>query len=116
MKFKYADNSKNFFDALLERYKVNLGKPDAYRGDPFHIVIAWKWHFTDEDGNRISLILQHNTRDDEEKQGNVVKMTMWNLMLEEDRCFKQKHPENDNPPTFIFTDPDSVNWKPLIPR
>jgi hypothetical protein len=116
LKFKYADNSKKFFDELLERYKVNLGKPDEWRGDPFHIVIAWKWSFTDRHGNDISLILQHNTRDEEEKQGNAVKMTMWNLMLEEDRCFEQKYPETTAPPNFKFKNPDSVDWKPLIPR
>ena len=116
IKFKYADDSKRFFDALLERYKANLGKPDEWRGDPFHIVIAWKWQFTDKDGNRISIILQHNTRDEEEKQGTSVKMTMWNLMLEEDRCFEKKHPETTEPPEFTFNNPDIVNWIPLIPR
>jgi hypothetical protein len=117
LKFKYADNSKKFFDELLERYKANIGKPDEWRGDPFHIMIAWKWSFTDHDGNDISLILQHTTRDEEEKQGNAVKMTMWNLMLEEDHCFQQKHPEKTKgQPNFTFKDPDSVNWKLLIPR
>jgi hypothetical protein len=117
LEFKYADDSRRFFDELLKRYKTNLGNPDEWRGDPFHIVIAWKWSFTDKDGNRISLILQHNIRDEEERQGTVAKMTMWNLMLEEDRCFEQKRAENDGPPTtFTFKDPDSVNWKPLIPR
>ena len=116
LKFKYADNSKRFFDELLQRYRAKVGKPDEWRGDPFHIVIAWKWRFTDKDNNRISLILQHNTRDEEEKQGTVVKMTMWNLMLEEDRCFAKKHPETAVLPTFKFEDPDSVNWGHLIPR
>lgn len=116
LKFKYADNSKRFFDELLRRYRAQLGKPDEWRGDPFHIVIAWKWRFTDKDNNRISLVLQHNTRDEEEKQGTAVKMTMWNLMLEEDRCFEKKLPEATSPPNFKFTDPDSIDWGPLIPR
>jgi len=116
LKFKYADSSKKFFDALLKRFEMNLGQPDKWRGDPFHIVIAWKWKFADKDGNRISIILQHNTRDEEEKQGNSVKMTMWNLMLEEDRCFEKEHPETGIPPSFTFNNPDSVNWIPLIPR
>jgi hypothetical protein len=116
LKFKYAENSKRFFDELLTRFKANLGKPDEWRGDPFHIVIAWKWHFTDKDGNQISLILRHNTRDEEEKQGNAVKMTMWNLMHAEDRCFQQKHLGTVAAPDFTFNDPASVNWKPLIPR
>lgn len=116
LKFKYADSSQRFFEELLQRYREKLGKPDEWRGDPFHIVVAWKWRFTDKDNNRISLILQHNTRDEEEKQGTAVKMTMWNLMLEEDRCFEKKHPETALPPNFTFTDPKSVNWEPLIPR
>jgi hypothetical protein len=116
LKFKYADNSKRFFDELLKRYKTNLGQPTEWRGDPFHIVIAWKWHFTDKDGNQISLILQHNIRDEEEKQGNAVKMTMWNLINDEQRCFEKKYPDATGPPRFTFSDPDSVNWKPLIPR
>jgi len=116
LKFKYADKSKRFYDELLKRYKANLGKPDEWRGDSFHIVIAWKWSFTDKAGNNISLILQHNTRDEEEKQGTAVKMTMWNLMLDEDRCFAQKHPEISGPPNFIFKAPADVDWKPLIPR
>jgi len=113
---RYADSSKQFFGELLARYKVNFGEPDEWRGDPFHIVIAWKWHFTDKDGNQISLILQHNTRDEEKKQGNAVKITMWNLLLKEDRCFQQKHPKTVAEPDFTFNDPASVNWKPLIPR
>jgi hypothetical protein len=116
LKFKYADNSKRFFEELLKRYKANLGKPDQWKGDPFHIVIAWKWSFTDKDGNNISLILQHNTRDEEAKQGTAVKMTMWNLILDEDRCFERKHPELAEPPNFEFKNPADVNWKPLIPR
>lgn len=116
LKFKYADNSRKFFEELLERYKAHLGKPDEWRGDPFHIVIAWKWRFTDKDGNNISLILQHNTQDEEEKQGTAVKMTMWNMMLEEERCFEKKHPEDAGAPSFTFENPDSVDWKPLIPR
>jgi hypothetical protein len=116
LKFKYADSSKRFFDELLKRYKINLGQPDKWRGDPFHIVIAWKWRFTDNDGNRISIILQHNTRDEEEKQGNFVKMTMWNLMLKEEQCFAKQHPEETEPPEFTFKNPDIVNWIPLIPK
>ncbi len=32
LKFKYADDSKRFFDELLKRYKANLGEPDEWRG------------------------------------------------------------------------------------
>ena len=116
LKFKYADNSKALFDELLERYEAHLGKPDGCRGDPFHIVIAWKWSFTDSGGTHISLILQHNIRDEEVKAGNAVKMTKRNLMFEEERCFEKNQSGRTGPPEFTFRDLDSVNWKPLIPR
>ena len=92
-KFKYADSSKKFYNDLLKRFKKRFGEPHEWRGDPFHIVLAWKWSFTDKDKNRISLILQHNTRDQEEKQGNTIKMTMWNLIDKETFCYEKKRAE-----------------------
>ena len=94
LKFKYADSSKEFYDKLLVRFKQRFGKPDKRRGDPFGIVIVWKWSFVDEKGNDISLILQHNLKDEEEKKGNSVKLTMWNLMQAESRCVERKTAES----------------------
>jgi hypothetical protein len=118
MKFKYADASKEFYDALLKRFIGRFGEPDEYRGDPFHIVIAWKWSFMDADENDISLILQHNIRDEEEKQGNSVKMTMWNLMNAEQRCFEKKHTETAESKSaeFKFDKDDVIDWKGFVPR
>lgn len=90
LKFKYSDSSKEFYDKLLVRFQQRFGKPDKWRGDPFGIVIVWKWSFVDENGNDISLVLQHNLKDEEEKKGNSVKLTMWNLMQAESRCFDLK--------------------------
>jgi hypothetical protein len=118
VKFKYADPSKEFYDALLNRFKRRFGDPDEYRGDPFHIVVAWKWSFMDANDNDISLILQHNTRDEEEKKGNTVKMTMWNLLTAELRCFENKHPEpaGSKSADFQFDENDSINWERFIPH
>ncbi len=52
IKLKYEDSSKDFFENLLKQIKKKYGEPDEYRGDPFHILIAWKWSFIDKDGNR----------------------------------------------------------------
>jgi hypothetical protein len=93
LKFKYADSSKEFYDKLLVRFKQRFGNPDKRRGDPFGIVIVWKWSFVDEKGNEISLVLQHNLKDEEEKKGNSVKLTMWNLMQAESRCVERKTTE-----------------------
>ena len=66
IKLKYADSSKKFYKKLLKRFKQRFGEPDEYRGDPFKIVDAWKWSFTNQQNQSISLTLQHNTKDEEE--------------------------------------------------
>jgi hypothetical protein len=118
IKFKYADSSKTFYNALLKRFKTRFGEPDEYRGDPFHIVVAWKWSFMDENNNDISLILQHNTRDEEEKQGNSIKMTMWNLMKAELRCFEETRPNvaGSDRADVKFEQTESIDWGRFIPR
>ncbi|MBW2030568.1 MAG: hypothetical protein JRH06_13475 [Deltaproteobacteria bacterium] len=97
IKLKYADSSKDFYKKLLKILKERFGEPSEWRGDPFHVVIAWKWSFVDEEKNRISLTLQHNTKDEEEKIGNSVKITMTNLLEDELRCYREKHPEYKSP-------------------
>lgn len=86
IKMKYDDSSKAFFQDLLKQFKKRFGEPTEYRGDPFHIFVAWKWSFIDPDNNRISLTLQHNTLDSEEKRGTAVKLKMTNLIDAVIRC------------------------------
>jgi len=93
IKLKYADSSKKFYNKLLERFKQRYGEPDEWRGDPFHVVIAWKWSFIDSDRNPISMILQHNTLDGEEKKGNALKMTLTDLIHQEHLCHEKKYPQ-----------------------
>jgi hypothetical protein len=90
VKLKYADGSTEFFERLLESFKRRFGDPHEYQGDAFRIFISWKWSFTDRGGNRISLTLQHNQRDEDEKIGNAVKLTLVNRFEEEQRCFEQR--------------------------
>jgi hypothetical protein len=118
IEFKYADYSREFYEALLNRFKKRFGKPDEWRGDPFHIVAGWKWHFIDKNNNDISLIFKHNTRDEKEKRGNYVKMTMWNLMEEEKRCFEKTHtaPSKADNKDFNYRDPGAVDWEQFLPR
>jgi len=114
LRMKYADSSKKFYDELLKRFKQRFGEPSEWRGDPFHIVISWKWSFVDDQKNRISMILEHNKRDEAETVGNTVKLTMWNLIEEERNCEKEKFPETDEEPTKKEKGPP--NWDLLIPR
>ena len=86
IKLKYKDDSKKFFDKLKKLITKRFGESDEYRGDPFHIVIAWKWSFVNEQNQKISLTLQHNSRDEEEKMGNSIKLSMTSLISEERKC------------------------------
>lgn len=89
IKLKYEDGSLELFEELLRRFKKNYGDPAEYTGDPFRVFISWKWSFTDGGGNRISLTLQHNAQDEDEKMGNAVKLTLHNRLDEDTRCFKE---------------------------
>ena len=119
IKLKYTDSSKKFFENLLEQIKKKYGEPDVYSGDPFHIFISWKWSFIDKDDNRVSLTLQHNIQDANEKMGNAVKLTMTNLIEEDQRCYKLKaldHREKFRRPDWKVIDPGLTGWDLYLPR
>jgi hypothetical protein len=90
IKLKYATSNRRFFEELLTRYKERLGDPDEWRGDPFQVIIAWKWSFKDVKNHQISLILQHSM-DEDQKLGNSVKLTDMTLLDEERACYEKKH-------------------------
>jgi hypothetical protein len=113
IEFKYADGSKKFFDSLLNNCKKKFGAPNEYKGDSFQVFIAWKWIFFDENNNRITLKIQHNTRDEEQRLGNVIKMTMTNLVDEERACWRKKYkPESKGP----GSSKEAPDWSTLLPR
>ena len=117
IKLKYSDDTKAFYQNLKKRIEYRFGKSDEYRGDPFHIVIGWKWSFTDKDNNTIGLILQHNTRDEEEKMGNSIKLTMTNLLESDWECHKNKSPAeqaagNMSEPQEL----EQTGWDLFVPR
>jgi hypothetical protein len=117
IKLKYSDSSRQFYNKLLDRYKKRFGKPDRWRGDPFHVLVAWKWSFTDKDGNRISMILQHNMEDETKKIGNAVKLSMLNFEEEEIQCFEKKESELRVPQMDRESKAGAEsNWDLLIPR
>jgi hypothetical protein len=90
VKLKYTDTSKKFYEQVLKKIKARFGDPVEYRGDPFHIVVGWKWSFVDDKNQRISLNLQHNRGDQDAKQGNSIKMTMTSLIEKDKTCYKEK--------------------------
>ena len=119
IKLKYADSSKKFYNFLLKRFKVRFGKPTEWRGDSFHVLTAWKWSFSDQENNRISMTLQNNTKDEEQKVGNSLKLTMTNLFEEERTCFERKErkaQEKPRKPNQGKGSQDPEYWDRFIPR
>jgi hypothetical protein len=119
IKLKYQDLSKTFFKNLLKGIKKKYGDPDEYRGDPFQILIAWKWSFTDDEDNHISLTLQHNTLDAEEKKGNAIKLAMTSLIEKDIDCHKRKaldHREKFRQRDWKVIDPGLSGWDLYVPR
>jgi hypothetical protein len=89
IKLKYKDQSESFYRTLLDEYKKQLGKPDKFTGDPFGILKSWKWHFTDENGERVSISFQYNQKNFDESMGSVVKMSLPQRIEQERACFNQ---------------------------
>lgn len=117
IRLKYMDFSKTFFEELLDKFKARFGRDPEWKGDPFNVVIAWKWRFVDKDGNHISLILQHNVLNEEEKLGNVVKLSMRNLIDAEKVCFEKKHPRRGaGSAEKKKIERDQEFWQHCIPR
>ncbi|MGD9175466.1 MAG: hypothetical protein PVF29_14990 [Desulfobacterales bacterium] len=119
IKLKYADSSKKFYKDLLKRFKQRFGEPEEYRGDPFKIVDAWKWSFTNQQNQSISLILQHNTKDEQEKMGNSVKLTNTTLIEKDLLCYKRKqldYRERLRQREWKSVKTEDSGWELFIPR
>ncbi|MGD2185731.1 MAG: hypothetical protein PVI71_06370 [Desulfobacterales bacterium] len=119
LKLKYADSSKDFYEDLLKRFKKRFGEPDEYRGDPFHILVAWKWSFVDKQDHRISLTLQHNSMDPEGKMGNAVKITDLTLIEKDALCYKRKQlnqREKLRQQKWKAVNPELSGWDLFVPR
>lgn len=114
IKLKYRDSSKAFFKELLEQCKDHFGKPDKWLGDPFHVITAWQWSFSDN-GQQVELYLQHNLSDEEQKLGNSIKLTLTDSILREQSCFTEKFPEYRKSQT-VEKESQPVTWEDLIPK
>ena len=90
MQFKLKNRSEKFFKRLLKLYTNKYGKPHEYVGDTFGEVMAWKWIFHDKEGNKITLVLQHNRGDTDATMGNEIKLQMPDRLQQERKCFNKK--------------------------
>lgn len=93
IRLRYDRDDKEFYDELFNRFKERFGETSEYKGDAFRMFLAWKWSFTDEQGNRVSLILQHNSMDDDDfPSGNIVKLSHTTDIEKEHACYDRLHP------------------------
>jgi len=63
--------------------------------------------------------LQHNTKDQEEKMGNSVKLTTTNMIEEERLCYEKKFDESGKPIKMQPREAKNnmpINWDLFIPR
>ncbi len=115
IKLKFEDTSKSFFKKLMQHYEKEFGKPDEYKGDVFQSVIAWKWSFENDKGDRISLIIQHNKMVQEEKIGNTVKLSLVSQIEKEKACFLDRQQENPKSDPIRVT-PGKQFWDLYTPK
>lgn len=123
IKVKYEDDSRAFFDRLLEALKKHYGEPSQYVGDPFQAYVAWKWSFNVSKNEKISMILSHYDGDDEEHtQGNALKLSLTTQIDQESRCYEtQRRKEKLQAPQGTSQSPiearsgDAEAWRRWLP-
>ena len=117
MDMKYENNSKEFFQELLKKFRDDFGEPDEWNGDSFGVMHIWKWQFVDKEKNRISLALQYNGKNSNETLGNVVKLAYPDKMEEERICFIDvcRH-SNDKADAKRKEELKKSDWSHLVPR
>ena len=112
IKLKYQDRSYKFYKQLLEKYRKSFGDNPTFTGDSFGNVKRWKWAFTNDQGQRVTLVLQHNLNDSDESMGNMLKLRLPDLMNAERICFNNTNPKNSD-----SNEPESdADWAKLIPQ
>jgi hypothetical protein len=109
IKLKYENKSHDFFKELLSRYREKFGAKPKFSGDQFGNVRSWKWSLSDEQGRRVTLELQHNLVDDEESIGNMVKLSLPELMDDERKCFNERYEAAED-------SEKKADWEDLIPN
>jgi hypothetical protein len=114
IKLKFENDTRDFFEDLLRRYRERFGRPVEWRGDPFQTVVSWKWSFHDARGEQVNLELTHS-RDEDYKTGNFVKMTLRSLWLREDACLDARN-ASESRPDPAPTPAHKLDYRLLIPQ
>lgn len=113
IKLKYKDQSYAFYEQLLERFKKKFKSKPKFTGGSFGKVKAWKWLFTSKEGQRITLVLQHNLKDEEESIGNTLKLSLPDQLIAERNCSNK---EQSPPKEGIENQTQQLDWNLFLPK
>lgn len=113
IKLKYKDKSYSLFEKLLKQYKKKFGSDPKYVGGRFGNVKAWKWAFTDKDGKRVTLILQHNLKNMDESIGNMMKLSLPDRLIAERKCSNKTSSQREEKDADKLPKPD---WNLFLPE
>jgi len=109
IKLNYADESLQFFERVLGKLEDRYGRGE-WRGDAFGTLRTWKWGFTDEKGDSISLILQYYSGNDPSyTYGNSIRLANRDAMSREMDCGR-KADETRRQAGPRPTEPESFDW------
>lgn len=113
IKLKFDDSSREFFNDLFAMYEKKFGRPEEWRGNPFHSVLSWKWSF--KDGvQRVGIELTHSD-DEDYKTGNFVKLTLRSLWESELMCMKKRE-QLSQESEAAKKEEKSLDYSLLIPK
>jgi len=113
IKLKYHDKSYSFFEKLLKQYKQKFGSKPKYVGGRFGNIKSWRWSFTDEKGQRVKLVLQHNLKNLDESLGSTMKLSLPDQLIAERECFNKVSDQSQEGETDTLPKAD---WNLFLPK
>ncbi len=113
IKLKYHDKSSSFFEKLLKQYKQKFGSKPKYVGGRFGNIKSWRWSFTDEKGQRVKLVLQHNLKNMAESLGSTMKLSLPDQLIAERECFNKIGNQSQEGDTDTLSKAD---WNLFLPK
>lgn len=116
IQLRYADDSREFFYVLLEKFRTQLGSHGEYKGAQMMTMVAWQWSFTNEKNERLTLFLQHYVIPEDGKKGTYVKLALTSQIENERACYIKEQITGKTPASTQKTSqPDEAQWRSFIP-
>ena len=99
IKLRYADSGVYILAEINSSLVQSYGQPEELRDNFDRSYICNKWSLKSDDGQAISLILQHyDGWNPEYDRGSSIKLADWTLLNAERACFLKKEPAKADAP------------------